>query len=262
MEQGASIFTDQYLMIPWSIMVMSFGVALFAGFVKGLVGFAMPMIIISGLSSLMSPELALAGLILPTIVSNVWQALRQGLEAALESIRSFKVFLLVGGVVLAGSAQLVTVLSQSVLFLIIGIPVTMFAVMQMLGWRFSLRERTWQFDTGVGAFTGFIGGLSGVWGPPTVAYLTAVNTPKAEQVRVQGTIYGLGAVLLFFAHLKSGVLTSQTLQVSALLVPPAMVGIAIGFRVQDRVNQSVFRNVTLAVLCIAGVNLIRKGLLG
>ena len=42
--------------------------ALLAGTVKGAVGFAMPMVMISGLSSLMAPELALAALILPTLL--------------------------------------------------------------------------------------------------------------------------------------------------------------------------------------------------
>ena len=30
-----------------------------------------------------------------------------------------------------------------------------------------------------------IGGIAGVWGPLTTSYLTAIETPKAEQIRVQ-----------------------------------------------------------------------------
>lgn len=58
--------------------VLAFVVALVAGTIKGLVGFAMPMIMVSGLSSIMAPDLALAGLILPTLVTNGFQALKQG----------------------------------------------------------------------------------------------------------------------------------------------------------------------------------------
>ena len=53
------------------------GVALFAGLVKGVVGFAMPTILISGLTFVLAPEQALAALIVPTLVTNGWQALRQ-----------------------------------------------------------------------------------------------------------------------------------------------------------------------------------------
>ena len=41
-----------------------------AGLVKGVTGFAMPLIMISALSSFLTPDLALAGLILPTLVTN------------------------------------------------------------------------------------------------------------------------------------------------------------------------------------------------
>ena len=64
---------------PTGILFFSFAVAFLAGLVKGLVGFAMPMVLISGLGSVVAPDLALAWLIMPTLVTNAWQALRQGL---------------------------------------------------------------------------------------------------------------------------------------------------------------------------------------
>ena len=82
-------------------------VVLVAGVVKGMVGFAMPMIMISGLSFFLPPELALAGLLFPTVATNGFQALRQGAAAAWESIVRFRLFLIVGGVLLLSSAQLV-----------------------------------------------------------------------------------------------------------------------------------------------------------
>ena len=85
-------------------------VALFAGLIKGIVGFALPTVMISGLSAVMSPELALAALIMPTVAANGWQAVRDGFAPAWQVIVRFRVFLLVGGVALVISAQLFTVL--------------------------------------------------------------------------------------------------------------------------------------------------------
>ena len=65
---------------------IALAVAFVAGVVKGIVGFAMPMIMISLLSSIVSPTLALAGLILPTVATNGFQALRQGPRAALQAV--------------------------------------------------------------------------------------------------------------------------------------------------------------------------------
>jgi uncharacterized membrane protein YfcA len=234
-----------------------------AGAVKGAVGFAMPTIMISGLAAFLSAELALAALILPTLVANGMQALRQGLAAAVESIRRFRVFLMVGFVFLITSAQLVVLLPERVLFLLIGGPIALFVSVQLVGWqpRIPPVART-ATEAVVGALAGFIGGLSGVWGPPTVAYLTAIETPKLEQIRVQGVIYGLGALALFSAHLYSGVLRAETLPLSLAMLPPALLGVLIGWMIQDRLDQAAFRKATLIVLFIAGLNLIRRGLLG
>ena len=113
----------------------------------------------------------------------------------------------------------------------------------------------------MGAMAGFVGGLSGVWGPPTVAYLTAIDTPKQEQIRVQGVVYGVGSVLLLLAHLRTGVLTAQTLPLSVLMLAPALGGMVIGQMLQDRLDQEKFRKITLLVLAIAGLNLIRRSLM-
>jgi uncharacterized membrane protein YfcA len=43
---------------------------------------------------------------------------------------------------------------------------------------------------------------------------------------------------------------------------PALAGLWLGFRLQDRMDQNRFRRATLIVLVVAGLNLIRRGLLG
>ncbi len=236
-------------------------VALFAGLVKGSIGFAMPTILISGMSLYLAPDIALAALILPTLVSNGMQALRQGLVAAWESICEFWVFLVIGGACLLGTAQLVTMLAPDVLYLFIGTVVTLFAIVQLIGWQPSF-ERSGFTDGVVGAMAGGVGGLSGIWGPQTVTYLTAVGMPKISQVRAQGVIFGLGSVALLVAHVRSGVVNAQTLPLSLLLVVPAAIGTRIGFVMQDRIDQATFKRATLIVLCIGGLNLIRRGVMG
>ncbi|WP_224823991.1 sulfite exporter TauE/SafE family protein [Cognatishimia sp. MH4019] len=248
------------LMSP-TLLIAALGIAFLGGVVKGVVGFAMPMVVISGLSGFLPPDVALAGLILPTLVANGGQALRQGIGAAIRSIRSVWRFLLFGLVTLLLSAQLVAVLPADLLFLMMGVPVVLFATFQLAGWRLHIAEhsrRVW--EAGIGAFAGFIGGISGIWGPPTVAYLTAIETPKVDQMRVMGVIYGLGAVALTAAHVQSGVLNAQTAPFSAVMIAPAFAGMALGWLVHDKIDQQAFRKATLAVLFLAGLNLIRRGL--
>ncbi|MDX1786273.1 sulfite exporter TauE/SafE family protein [Roseovarius sp. ZX-A-9] len=244
------------------IWCFALGLTLFAGVVKGVVGFALPTIMISGLGSVMAPELALAGLILPTAVANIWQALRQGIGPAWQSLRRFRVFLVAGGVTLVVAAQMVPLLSHAVLYLLIGVPVTLYAGSMLLGRNLRLPPNPGKrLEAGIGMLAGAMGGLTGVWGPPTVAMLTALDTEKREQVRIQGVIFGLGAILLAAAHVGSGVLRAETLPFSLALLPPTVLGIWLGFSIQDRIDQRMFRKATLIVLLLAGINLLRRGVL-
>lgn len=251
------------LELSLNLFAAAAALAFFAGLVKGVTGFAMPMIMISGLGSFLPPETALAALILPTLVTNVWQAVRQGMSAAVASARKHWRYLAIAMSCLVVSAQFVTILPSSVLFLILGVPVATFALLQLLGWRPQIApSQHRKAELGIGAFAGSIGGLSGVWGPPTVLYLTALNVPKIEHVRVQGVVYSTGAVMLALAHLKSGVLNASGFTLSAALILPAVLGLVGGFVVQDRLDQDKFRWAILIVLAVAGLNLIRRGLFG
>lgn len=244
-------------------LVAAAAVAVLAGVVKGTVGFAMPMIFVSALSTIMSPELAVAGLILPTLVTNLLQAVRKGGVAAVRAtIRRFRLFMAAGLAVLVIVSQLVTRIPTQVFLSGIGLLVTFFAVLQLFGLRLSLRAQTPLSDVALGAAAGLGGGMAGVWGPQTVAYLTALNTSKSDQIRIQGVIYGLGSVALLLAHGASGIIRAETLPFSALLVVPAMAGMWLGGLLHDRIDQSTFRKATLLVLLIAGLNLLRRGLAG
>lgn len=249
------------LLSPYALLLAAI-IAVVAGFVKGVVGFAMPLVFVSGLTTFMSAELALAGLILPTLITNVQQSLRQGVQAAVKSTVDFKVFLGVGCVALLCSAQLVRVFPDQVMMAVIGVPVTFFAAVQLAGAKISLSKRSNVVEVIAGGIAGGLGGISGIWGPPTVAYLTALNTPKQDQMRVQGVIYGLGAVALLVAHVVSGVVRAETIAFSIAMIPPAFVGMRLGMSVMDRIDQQAFRRATLCVLLIAGLNLLRRAVMG
>ena len=244
-------------------LILALVVTTFAGVVKGAVGFAMPLIMISGLSTIMDPKLALAALILPVLLSNGLQTFRQGVAEALSAAREFWRYLLIVCVAILVAAQGVALLPTRAFYLVLGIPVVILSLMQLVGLRLVIPpHRRTRAEWGIGLISGILGGLAGTWGPTTVLYLLAIGTTKARQMIVQGVIYGTGSVALLLAHLKSGILNAGTAPLSALMILPAFFGMWIGFRLQDRMDADVFRKATLAVLIVAGLNLVRRGIWG
>ena len=237
-------------------------IALFAGFVKGTVGFAMPLILISGLSSYLPAETALAGLILPTLITNFSQAFRQGWRAARDSFVQFWRMMVVTVLFIPVGAQLFDVLPQRAFLLVLGLPVAAYALALLAGMNLALKlEHRTRAEIMVGVIGGIYGGLAGVWGPPVIVLLLSLGTEKTEQVRVQGVIFLIGAMALFGAHLGTGVLNPATLPFSAALVVPALLGMFAGYAVLDRIDQRRFRRFTQALLLLAALNLIRRALM-
>jgi uncharacterized membrane protein YfcA len=249
--------------LPVEIWAMAVAITLFAGFVKGAVGFAMPLIMVSGLTMIMEPRLAVAMIILPIVITNILQTFRTGLGPAIEAMRGSWRYVLSVCIAIALFAQLVPRIDPRVFYLILGVPVVLISAIQLAGIHFIIppRHRSWA-EWAAGLVSGILGGLAGTWGPTTVLYLLATETPKDRQMVVQGVIYGAGSVTLLLAHLASGVLNPATAPVSALMVLPALLGMWVGLRFQDRLDASLFRRAVLAVLVVSGVNLVWKGLSG
>ena len=86
--------------------------------------------------------------------------------------------------------------------------------------------------------------------------LTALGTEKAVQMRVQGVVYGAGSVLLMLSHLRSGILAGPGLSLSLLMIAPACLGMWLGGVMQGRIDQAMFRRLTLIVLLVAAASIV------
>lgn len=236
---------------------------MFAGFTKGVTGFALPLIMVSGMSTFIDPRLAIASVVVPTFVGNMWQGLRQGPKAAWHAVVKYR--LLVGttlGMIYV-CAQLIEGLAFQSLFLLLGVVIFIVSLVQLLGFNIKLDPRHHNMGAIVaGSVAGFFGAIAGTWGPPTIIYLLAIGTEKSEQVRIAGISFGLGALMFWVAHQHSGLITPQALGLSVALLIPMFLGLSLGTSMQHRIDQAVFKRITLWVLLVASLNIMRKALLG
>lgn len=242
------------------VLVLIFFVMFLAGFTKGVVGFALPMIAISGIGSLTNADLAILSLLLPSLVTNIWQSFRSGFGSALTILKRFKRIFIVMPVALALAAQIFTLVDDQILFLVLGAIVISFVLMELWGPEIDTKGKSPKIEYGIGVASGISGGLSGVWGPPIMIYFLAHKMPKLMFVQAAGLVFLIGSVVLNLSHLSSGLLNEKTAQLSLAMVLPAVAGMWLGYQVQDRLDQDKFRRATLFVLLVAGFNLLRKGL--
>lgn len=230
------------------------------GFVKGAVGFALPMVAIACAATVLSKESAVAYLAIPVLVTNVWQSVRFGWGAAWQTLKSLRLMIGVMVVALLAATQLLPVLEPRVFAGILGFVALSYAALQLAGWRPVIARPLG--DVVFGLLAGMFGGLAGVWGPPTLMLLMMMNLPKQELVRSCGVVFTLGCLPFIAGHAFSGVLNVQTATVSAALLLPTALGMWLGQRVQDRMDADKLKRAILLVLLVAGANFLRRAIMG
>lgn len=238
-------------------------VTIFAGFAKGLTGFALPMIMVSGMAIVIDPKLAIASMVLPTIVSNAWQSFQQGGAVAWNSLKKFWLLIFITLAMIYIHAQWIGALNFDNLLAILGVSIALVSLVQLLGFKLKLDKKNAGIATFITAqIAGFFGAIAGTWGPPITIYLLAIDTPKAEQIRVSGIAFGLGALMFWFAHERSGLMNPQALGLSFLMLFPMIIGLYFGTIAQAKIDQKRFRQFTLWLLLISGLNILRKAMMG
>ena len=231
-----------------------------AGFMKGIIGFGMPMIILAASAAISLPSLGLAVLILPTLVTNIYQVSMFGRIELIASLKEFKFFLLSCLFGLFVGAKIFVVTNLNSLVGGIGFVVLILSFVQLIKIKGSERKNSMRLSSVFGAITGLLGGGTGIWGPTTVLYLTFIATPKQQQILVQGLTFAFSSVFLLIAHVYTGIFNYNTGPLSALMILPAMIGMLFGVGVQNYLNQEKFRLITLISLCFGGVYLMFRSL--
>lgn len=227
------------------------------GLVKGALGIGLPLVAIPLLSLAMPPHSAIALLAVPVLVSNFWQALEGGrLWASLQRFggliaAQFVATVLTVKMTLALSAAQLNVLLAGAVLLAVA----------LMAWNPSLKistSRERAVGIGVGLISGLLGGVSSLTGPVIITYLMALQLRRDEFVGSISVIYLSGALPLYGAMLIYGRLGTSELIGSFVALIPMAVGLLVGKRIRQRIDDNRFRRLLLFFLTGLALLLISK----
>ena len=243
-----------------TVMVLS-ALALFAGgAVKGLVGIGIPLVSLSLLSLFLPLADAVILLPVPIIVANVWQSIVT--PHFVSAIRRFWPLVLAMLIGTVAGAHVLTALDAASLNLLVGTLVVLFTLSSIMNPELRLPVR---FERGVGvvagAVGGFMGGISALFGPPIILYLTSLRLDRESFVGVISSIYLCSAVGLVIVFGSVGVMSQAQFVESAVASVPLMLGVWAGQRFRGGIREAVFRKLLLVVVLGVGVRLIVLGVI-
>ena len=240
-------------------MVLLTCVLVVAGFVKGTIGFGLPLVALSVLTQFLPKEWALAVMVLPVVFSNLFIGFDKHLFVP--SLRRFWPTILAIGAGMAAGVLGLSGLPQDAFLLVVGLVVIVFALLEQFRLVLPVpaaHERA--VGLGAGLLGGLLGGISTAFGPPLVMYFTALRLPKDQFVAAIGVVWSFASVFLIVAFSSAAILAGDRITWSVAACIPVGLGLWAGIRLRNRIPQEPFRRLVAVALLILGANLIRRGI--
>lgn len=244
-----------------SILILSVtaGAFLLAGFVKGVIGLGLPTVAIGLLGLVMTPAQAAAILVVPSLITNVWQLVTGG-DVMLLTRRLWPMLMGVCVGTLIGAVTLSANNPQASIWL--GIALIIYAALGLVKVQFRVPP---QSETWLGLIVGFLTGTAtvatGVFVIPGVPYITAMDFDRNRMVQALGLSFTVSTITLALALAYQGQFHNEVAWPALLALGVALVGMWFGQIIRNKVKAETFRLCFLLGLLALGVHLASRGLL-
>lgn len=234
-----------------AILIIAF-TFLLAGMVKGVIGMGLPTVAMGLLSLAIPPVQAAALLVIPSLVTNLWQLLAGPSFSALSRRFCIMMIAIVAGT-LAGIG-LLTGSAGPLAIIALGIVLAVYGVVGLCAVRLTIpaRHQPW-LSPAVGLFTGVLTGATGIFVIPAVPYFNSLGLSKEELIQTLGLSFTVSTLALAAGLLFKGQFALQLATHSLLALLPALGGMFLGQQLRNRLKQEVFRRWFFAGLLVLGI---------
>lgn len=233
------------------ILLIIAAVFLLAGFVKGTIGMGLPTVAIGLLATRMPPAHALAIVIVPAIVTNIWQTF---VGPYLRDIVRRLWPLMVGTALgIWAGAGLMTGPYARYGTIVLGVLLVVYAIVGLSKARFSVPRKNEKWIGGiVGVITGVISAATGVQVIPSMPFMQAIGMEKDELVQALGVFFTTATVALAFNLTGAGLLNATVAIPGAVAMVAAFAGMYLGQLLRSRMDADTFRRWFLIAMLLLG----------
>jgi uncharacterized protein len=228
-----------------------------AGIVKGVIGLGLPTIAMGLLGALMTPNQAAAILVVPALLTNVWQVWDgPALKILLRRLWPMLVCALLGTVPAAG---ILTKANVRLTTALLGGVLVVYALIGLIGVHFKVSRRTEPvLGPLIGLTTGLINGATGIFVVPGVPYVQALNLGKDELVQALAISAFVSTLALALGLGLNNGLGGAMVAPAMIALVVAFVGMAIGKALRSRLSVAAFRRWVLVGLLLLGGSMVAR----
>ena len=238
------------MLTPGNIALVSV-TFLVAGIVKGVIGLGLPTVSLALLTATLGLKEAMALMLIPSLVTNLWQAFVGGAFAAI--VRRLWTLLLAVCIGVVLGAQLLSRSDNTFLSGVLGILLSIYSGLSLMMPQISSpgRWESWLSPT-IGAVNGVVTGLTGSFVVPGVPYLQALGFPRELLIQAMGILFTVSTLALAVALTGHSLLPRELGVLSLAGLVPAFLGVLSGQRLRRRVEEERFRHMFFIGLMLLG----------
>jgi uncharacterized membrane protein YfcA len=225
-----------------------------AGLAKGAIGMGMPPIAIGIMSFAVPLESAIAIMVVPTTVTNIWQAIYGGHFGPLMRRFSVMAFMAVASILAVG--LLFHSLGSPRTTGWVGVLLVLYSLLAMTRWRPRVPRRVeWWANPLIGLLSGAVAGSTGVAAVPFLPYMQSLDMDQHELVQALGIMFIFITGMLGVSLALHGAFHLTNVIGSIAAVAPTMLGVTLGQNARRRLSPQTFRRIFIFGMLAIGVHL-------
>jgi uncharacterized protein len=237
-----------------SLLIFIAAVFILAGFVKGVIGLGLPTVGMGLLAVAMPPAHALAIVVVPAILTNIWQTFAG--PYFLGIVRRLWPLLLGLAVGIWLSGDMMTGPYARYGAVLIGVLLVLYAIVTLRRFALTVRPQDEKWIGGIiGVTTGLISGATGVQVIPSMPFFQALGMKKDELIQALGVFFTVATLVQAFNLSAAGIFDNSTALPGVVALACSFTGMAIGQAVRTRLEPEAFRRWFLISMMVLGIYL-------
>ena len=234
---------------------------LLAGIVKGVTGLGVPIIGVAFTAPVIGMQAAVALVLGPSVLTNVWQAWVGG--NFLKILRRIWPLLLTSCIGIWFGSGILAAADGRYLLLFLGTLLIVYSVVALIRARLPSpgRHEGW-LSPAIGIPAGVIYGMTGSYMMPGTLYIQSLGMPRDMFVQALGIAFVLISLMLSGAMLQRAILTPELITMTLGAVIPCALGMLLGQRLRKHLTEDQFTRIVLVVILLTGVYMIARVTLG
>jgi uncharacterized membrane protein YfcA len=226
-------------------------VFLLAGFVKGTIGMGLPTVAMGLLATRMAPAHAFAIVILPAIVTNLWQTFVG--PYLLDIARRLWPLMVATCFGIWSAGSLMTGPYARYGTIVLGVLLVIYAIVGLSKVRFSVPRRNEKWVGGiVGLITGVVSAATGVQVIPSMPFMQAIGLEKDELIQALGVFFTTATLAQAYNLTSAGLINASIALPTTVAMIAGFAGMYLGQVVRSRMDADTFRRWFLIAMMLLG----------